>query len=132
MKKGFTLVELMAVIIILGIIALILVPKIGDIIEDSTIGSDEKAATMYVKNIENELAAKKANKENVNYNGSYTLKQVKRIIKPDSRITDASITFEDNEIVSAVFCVEDRVIIYDGNNSKYNKDRLCSRINSPD
>ena len=132
MKKGFTLVELMAVIIILGIIALILVPKIGDIIEDSTIGSDEKAATMYVKNIENELAAKKANKENVNYNGSYTLKQVKRIIKPDSRITDASIEFEDNEIVSAVFCVEDRVIIYDGNNSKYNKDRLCSRINSPD
>ena len=115
MKKGFTLVELMAVIIILGIIALILVPKIGDIIEDSTIGSDEKAATMYVKNIENELAAKKANKENVNYNGSYTLKQVKRIIKPDSRITDASIEFEDNEIVSAVFCVEDRVIIYDGN-----------------
>lgn len=132
MKKGFTLVELMAVIIILGIIALILVPKIGDIIEDSTIGSDEKAATMYVKNIENELAAKKANKENVNYNGSYTLKQVKRIIKPDSRITDASITFEDNEIVSAVFCVEDRVIIYDGNNSKYNKDRLCSSINSPE
>ena len=132
MKKGFTLVELMAVIIILGIIALILVPKIGDIIEDSTIGSDEKAATMYVKNIENELAAKKANKENVNYNGSYTLKQVKRIIKPDSRITDASIEFEDNEIVSGVFCVEDRVIVYDGNNSKYNKDRLCSRINSPD
>lgn len=132
MKKGFTLVELMAVIIILGIIALILVPKIGDIIEDSTIGSDEKAATMYVKNIENELAAKKANKENVNYNGSYTLKQVKRIIKPDSRITDASIVFEDNEIVSAVFCVEDRVIIYDGNNSKYNEDRLCSSINSPD
>lgn len=132
MKKGFTLVELMAVIIILGIIALILVPKIGDIIEDSTIGSDEKAATMYVKNIENELAAKKANKENVNYNGSYTLNQVKRIIKPDSRITDASIEFEDNEIVSAVFCVEDRVIIYDGNNSKYNKDRLCSSINSPD
>ena len=132
MKKGFTLVELMAVIIILGIIALILVPKIGDIIEDSTIGSDEKAVTVYVKNVENEIAAKKANKENVNYDGSYTLKQVKRIIKPDSRITDASIEFEDNEIVSGVFCVEDKVIVYDGTNSTYNKDMLCSRINSPD
>ena len=39
MKKGFTLVELLAVIIVLGIISLIAVPRIMDAIEDSRINT---------------------------------------------------------------------------------------------
>lgn len=35
MKKGFTLVELLAVIVILGLIALIVYPSIGSVIHDS-------------------------------------------------------------------------------------------------
>ena len=35
MKKGFTLIELMAVIVVLGIIALIAIPMIANILKDS-------------------------------------------------------------------------------------------------
>ena len=34
-KKGFTLVELLAVIVILGLIAVILVPKVQGVVRDS-------------------------------------------------------------------------------------------------
>ncbi len=54
MKKGFTLVELLAVIIILGIIALITFPIVDNSIKNSkqaalerTIGSIEEAAHNY-------------------------------------------------------------------------------------
>ncbi len=46
--KGFTLVELLAVIIILGLIALITIPAIGNIISDS----QEKAYNEQIKRIE--------------------------------------------------------------------------------
>ncbi|HOO68072.1 MAG TPA: type II secretion system protein, partial [Bacilli bacterium] len=40
-RKGFTLVELLAVIVILGIILLVAVPKIMNVISDSKLSSIE-------------------------------------------------------------------------------------------
>ena len=48
MKKGFTLVELLAVIIILGIILIIAVPNILGIINDSRINSVVKSKDMFI------------------------------------------------------------------------------------
>ncbi len=55
MKKGFTLVELLAVIIILSIILVIVIPTVKDAIEDSkqkaynvTVESIEEAAKSYL------------------------------------------------------------------------------------
>lgn len=54
-KKGFTLIELIVVIVILGILALIVVPKIGGFTSDAAISSHNanvrtlhSAAMMYV------------------------------------------------------------------------------------
>lgn len=47
-EKGFTLVELLAVIVILGIIVAIAVPAIGNIIEESRTKADEAEIQLIV------------------------------------------------------------------------------------
>lgn len=60
-KKGFTLVELLAVIIILGIISAITIPLVSTYINDSKqtayeqlIASIEQTAQLYVRNIKDD------------------------------------------------------------------------------
>ena len=48
MKRGFSLIELLAVILVLGIIVLIAVPKVIDIIDGSREGSF-KASVQIIK-----------------------------------------------------------------------------------
>jgi len=52
--KGFTLVELLAVIVILAIILVIAVPKIMDTIKDATKASLESSAKMVASQVENQ------------------------------------------------------------------------------
>lgn len=56
MKKGFTLVELLAVILILGIISLIAIPSVTKIIREAKINSSKRNAEQYVKSVEDKIA----------------------------------------------------------------------------
>ncbi len=58
MKKGFTLVELIAVVVILGIILVIAVPRITDVIESAKINSVIKNEEMLVRATRNYLVSK--------------------------------------------------------------------------
>lgn len=58
-KKAFTLVEVLAILVILGIVAVITVPKVADVINDSresyvndTITTLEKAANIYISTLD--------------------------------------------------------------------------------
>ena len=51
-KRAFTLIELLAVIVILAIIALIAVPIILNIIEDSKLSSQKRSIDNYAKAVE--------------------------------------------------------------------------------
>ena len=53
MKCGFTLVELLAVIVILGIIALITIPAVMKIIDNATMNSYRRSVDLYGKSITN-------------------------------------------------------------------------------
>ena len=52
-KNGFTLVELLAVIVILAIILVIAVPQIMNVIKDTTKASLESSAKMVAAQVEN-------------------------------------------------------------------------------
>ena len=65
-KKRFTLIELLAVIVILAIIALIATPIILNIIEDSRREAAKDSAYGYIKSIENYIMLSEF--DNKNYN----------------------------------------------------------------
>ena len=106
MKKGFTLVELLAVIVILGIIAIIAVPTIYNLITDSR----EKLYNEQVFQIEN--AAKKWAVENISDDGTND---------ENHFVTDVSI----NDLIDTGF-LENRDIIDPRDNSTMNG---CVKIN---
>ena len=59
-KKGFTLVELLAVIVILAIILVIAVPKILTVINDTSTESLKSSAKMIISSAEREYATRTA------------------------------------------------------------------------
>lgn len=72
MKKGFTLIELIAVILILGFIALITVPKALDVIEDSKKESVVNSAKVYVKAVNEAIINERMNKNKIG-DGTYSI-----------------------------------------------------------
>lgn len=63
MKKGFTLVELLAVIVILSLIALITIPMVLGTVNKSEDSADKRSAENYRRAVKNAIA-----KENLNGN----------------------------------------------------------------
>ncbi len=57
MKKGFTLIELIAVVVILGIILIIAVPRITDVINNAKINAVIKNEEMLIRAIKNYLVS---------------------------------------------------------------------------
>ena len=60
-KKGFTLVELLAVIVILAVILVIAIPRILDVIDSSKLSSFESSARMIISDAEKQYAINKVN-----------------------------------------------------------------------
>ena len=65
MKKGFTLIKLLAVILILGIIALIAIPTISNILEEARAGAFNATVEQVVKTVENNCQLEKINNKEV-------------------------------------------------------------------
>lgn len=61
-KNGFTLVELLAIIIIISIITLITIPIFNDIIEKTRISAAKESAMSYISGLKNALAANSISK----------------------------------------------------------------------
>jgi type IV pilus assembly protein PilA len=90
-NKGFTLVELLAVIVILAVIALIATPSVLNMIEQSRKGAAESDMLAYVSEIEKQIIANSmdSTKSGVNYDGIYTISG-KTLTKTD----DATVTVD--------------------------------------
>ena len=73
-KKGFTLVELLAVIVILAVIALIATPQVLGMIESARKGAAESSTLSYVDSVEKAIVSKTImSSKDTNYDGKYTL-----------------------------------------------------------
>ena len=89
-KNGFTLVELLAVIVILAVILVIAMPKITDTIKNSKIASFESSA----KTIAAQAEKKKMEKEILEDTGSINCSDVVKLNNSD--YGNCSITFDGN------------------------------------
>ena len=89
-KNGFTLVELLAVIVILAVILVIAVPKITDTIKNSKIASFESSA----KTIAAQAEKKKMENEILEDAGSINCSDVVKL--NDTDYGNCSITFDGN------------------------------------
>ena len=56
MKKGFTLIEMLAVIIVLAVIAVIAIPIVANVIESGKIGATENSTNIYIKEVETKFS----------------------------------------------------------------------------
>lgn len=73
MRKGFTLMELLAVIVLLGVILTITMPKVLNTIENTKIESLRLNADNYIEAVENSLYTESLNNIYDNFTGVYTI-----------------------------------------------------------
>ena len=80
-KKGFTLVELLAVIVILAIIALIATPIILNVIEDAKKGASKASALGYLDAVEKQIARNLLDEDVRNdiKNRAYSVEELKNL-----------------------------------------------------
>lgn len=84
-KKGFTLVELLAVIVILAIIALIATPIILNVIDDARVNSAKNSAYGYIDAVEKANAQEiLKNSDIAALNGTYSIESSGKSLVSDS------------------------------------------------
>ena len=117
-KKGFTLVELLAVLVILSVVALIVTPLVLGYVETVRIEASKRSATNYLRAVDNEIITERLT-EKTKINGRCTvvdkgyLSCNGQIIKASIKGTKPSqgyIIFSENKIETSYLCVNDKTI----------------------
>ena len=72
MKKGFTLMELLATILVLGIIALIATPIVLNVVENARQAADFESVRLYARAVENQIVSERFNNIKVE-DGQYSI-----------------------------------------------------------
>lgn len=122
-KRGFTLVELLAVIIVLSVIALIAVPMILNVITEAKKGAAKESAHAYIKAVNNSLATYML-KYDVAYDyGKYEVKADGTIsddlnigIKGYKPSAGTICIGSDRTVTKASLKINDYIILFDGKN----------------
>lgn len=123
MKKGFTLVELLAVILLLGVVAMIAIPNVSKIIEESKIKAAELSVDNYIRGVKELIAA---NNLNIDLNENevtkdYTLKTLKtKGLDVEGKISNAIVTVNaSGKIIHGAFCINGLSVDYIDGKAKY-------------
>lgn len=112
MKKGFTLVELLSVIVILAIISLIATPALVNVIESSRKSAKESSAKGYINSVNDQIVSNEFSEDTTTIkDGTYYTSLLKEVYKLDvsgeepvedswvtiknSTVTDYSLKFGD-------------------------------------
>lgn len=124
-NRAFTLVELLAVIIILGVIALITIPQVLDFIEESKEESMKLSAENYIKGVKNAVMEERLTRKFipthciVQQNGNILCNDETTEIKVNvsgNKPTDGNIYFENGEVVKYSILIKKYLVINDGIN----------------
>ena len=108
MKKGFTLIELMAVIVILGVLALIMVPVTSNMISKAREKSALESAQNYLKLLGQELSLGEM-EDNSLEDGEYTIDDIneKDIVVKGNKPDSGNINITDGKIGDSVLVFGD-------------------------
>lgn len=130
-NKGFTLVELLSVIIILSIIAVITVPKISKTMNDTRSTIAEDNAYAYIKAVDKYYLQKTMNKEEILLEGQYevnaegllyTNTESHKIEIEGRPPLNGQLTYENNELKNGCLTIDTyKVTITNGKISKTEK-----------
>ena len=104
-KRGFTLVELLAVIVILAIIALIATPIILNVIKDAKYESANRSLEGYLDAIEKSLLENELEDEKIEIqnDGCYDVETINKYISiKGNKPTEGEVCIENKKILSAV------------------------------
>ena len=120
MKKGFTLVELLAVIVILAIIALIATPIVLNVINQAQEGADARSIENYAKALETKYYADMMNEVNTNQKLSDIVLGTSDY-KGDTVSCDKKLLTENKSLVLSGCTVGNRKTKYNYENGKATK-----------
>ncbi len=111
-KKAFTLIELLAVIVVLGILALIVTPILINVVKDSNEKSYKLSADGYISAVNDYILSNQLDGKKVE-NGKYNIKNldVKISGKAPSK---GSVEIYDEKINNAQLCYDTYLVKYDG------------------
>ena len=112
-KKGFTLIELVAVILILGIIALIAIPAVSNVINDSKKHAAEVTALSYIKSIDDQNALYKLQPDKFTPIQSGNVDDLIVNIKGDGP-TSGTVTVTNGKVSAAELCITGYNATYNG------------------
>lgn len=123
-KNGFTLMELLAVIVILTVIAIITIPVIMNVIEDAKIKSAELSTFGYLDAFEKQMAMARMKKERYG-DGTYAIGDLFLNQNPVSHKGTApekgKIEVAKQRVISAELCMNGYPIEYQNGEAIYNK-----------
>lgn len=127
-KKGFTLIELIAIILILGILLLITTPIISKLVSQAKEESIKISVLEYIDAVEKMISLRILNGENIP--SCYTVSSLESIInikgtKPSKGIV---IINSDGEVKSASLCVNNYKVDYIDEKVTINKGISCSEM----
>ena len=118
MKRGFTLLEVLSIIVILGVLSVLLVPKVVDLVD----ASEEKAildsAKQYVSAVNKYIV-----ENNIDTSGTYNVSKANEgfaalndVVDVSGKLpTGESVTIDDNySVTSAVLIFNHFRVTYDG------------------
>lgn len=115
-KKGFTVMELLTIIIMLAILSLILVPMILNNIETAKKESAEESAKGYIDAVEKAVVGNELSDIADINAGTYTKEQLeKRGVETKGNINDVSITINNyGQVINATFYIDGYSVEYNG------------------
>lgn len=146
MKKGFTLLELLAVIVVIAILTLVALPELVKVINASKDSSKLETTKNYIKALEDQIVAEQFDKAPlkngcyivldgvINRKGNYANPDDAKLI-PDTKgdlPEEGWVIMKDDSVIKGQFVIDDTVINYDGKDAHldtkgYSLDSSCNK-----
>lgn len=140
MKKnnGFTLMELLAIIVILAIIAIITVPIMLNVIDNARKGAAQDSVYGYKDAIGKYYVTEMFKENNKTLNGDYTVDSKGVLFNDDERHEimfsgttpkDGYLTYSNNVLVSGCLTVDDYKIVFENGATSLVERGSCEKSN---